>query len=43
MPVEVDAYAFTKYILKQWFHYEYHYPNDIYDGLLDIYIAKYYK
>ena len=43
MSVEVDAYAFTKYILDKWFNYEYHYPNDIYDEILNKYIAKYYK
>ncbi|MCR5786943.1 MAG: hypothetical protein K6G28_04515 [Acholeplasmatales bacterium] len=43
MSIEVDAYAFTKYILDKWFNYEYHYPNDIYDEILNKYIAKYYK
>lgn len=43
MSVEVDAYAFTKYILKYWFNYEYHYPNDVYDEILNKYIAKYYR
>jgi hypothetical protein len=43
MSVEVDAYAFTKYILDKWFNYEYHYPNDIYDEILNKYIAKYYR
>lgn len=43
MSVEVDAYAFTKYILKNWFNYEYYYLNDIYDEILNKYIAKYYR
>ena len=43
MSVEVDAYAFTKHILDKWFNYEYHYPNDIYDEILNKHIAKYYR
>lgn len=43
MSVEVDAYAFTKYILKEWFDIDYHYPNETYDQILTIYINKYFK
>ena len=43
MPVEVDAFAFTKYILKEWFNIEYHHYDPTYDALLTIYIDKFYK
>ncbi len=41
--IEVDAYAFTKYILKEWFDYDYHHCDEAYDALLTLYINKYYK
>ncbi len=40
--LEVDAYAFTKYILKEWFNIEYHHNNLDYDKALDIFIKHYY-
>ena len=43
MPVEVDAFAFTKYILKNWFNYDYHHYDETFDCLLDLYINKYFK
>ena len=43
MSVEVDAFAFTKYILKEWFDYDYHHYDEAYDVLLTLYINKYYK
>lgn len=43
MSVEVDAFAFTKYILKEWFDYDYHHYDEAYDALLTLYINKYYK
>ena len=43
LPVEVDAFAFTKYILKEWFDYDYHHYDEAYDALLTLYINKYYK
>ena len=43
MPVEVDAFAFTKYILKIWFNYDYHHYDEAYDALLTIYMNKYFK
>ena len=43
MPVEVDAFAFTKYILKEWFNIDYHHYDYTYDALLEIYIDKFYK
>ena len=43
MPVEVDAFAFTKYILKEWFNIDYHHYDLTYDAVLTIYIDKYYR
>ena len=43
MPVEVDAFAFTKYILKNWFNFDYHHYDEAYDTILSLYIDKYYK
>lgn len=43
LAVELDAYAFTKYILKEWFDYDYHHYDVTYDLLLGLYITKYYK
>ena len=41
--IEIDAYAFTKYILKKWLYFEYHHLDKTYDEILDLYISKYYK
>ena len=43
MPVEVDAFAFTKYILRHWFHIDYHHYDPAYDAVLELYINKYYR
>ena len=43
MSIEIDAFAFTKFILKEWFQYDYHHYDLIYDELLNIYINKYFK
>ena len=43
MPVEVDAFAFTKFILKEWFNIDYHHYDPAYDAVLSLYINKYYK
>ena len=43
MSIEVDSFAFTKYILKEWFNYDYHHYDEIYDTLLTLYIDKYFK
>jgi len=43
MPIELDAYAFTKYILKEWFNIDYHHHDLIYDTVLSLYIEKYFK
>ena len=43
MSVEVDAFAFTKYILKEWFNIDYHHYDPTYDAVLTIYIDKLYK
>ena len=40
--IEVDAYAFTKYILKKWFDYDYHHHDSNYDMVLDELINKLY-
>lgn len=39
--IEVDAYAFTKYILKSWFHIEYNHHDHKFNQLLENYIIKY--
>lgn len=41
--IEIDAYAFTKYILKEWFDYEYHHHDITYDTVLGLYINQFYK
>lgn len=43
MSVEIDAFAFTKYILKEWFNIDYHHYDPAYDALLILYIEKYYR
>lgn len=43
MPIEVDAFAFTKFILKEWFNIDYHHYDLAYDTVLSLYIDKYYK
>lgn len=43
IPVELDAYAFTKYILKEWFNIDYHHHDLLYDTILYFYIEKYFK
>ncbi len=40
--IEIDAFAFTKYILKEWYQIEYKHYDPIYDGVLDLFIKKYY-
>lgn len=40
--LEIDAYAFTKYLLKEWFNIEYHHNDLDYDKTLDIFINHYY-
>lgn len=42
MTIEVDAFAFTKYILKKWYKYDYHHSDKKYDVILQMYIDKYY-
>ena len=43
MAIEVDAFAFTKYILNNWFSIDYHQHDLVYDTILDHYIKKYYR
>ena len=40
--IEIDAYAFTKYILKEWLGIEYHHYDKNYDVLLEKFIKHYY-
>ena len=40
--IEIDAFAFTKYILKEWFAIEYHHYDKKYDEILDLFIYKFY-
>ena len=42
LSIEVDAFAFTKYILKKWFNIKYHHYDKEYDILLDKFIEKFY-
>lgn len=40
--IEIDAYAYTKYILKRVYKIEYHHYDPLYDELLDKFIFYYY-
>ncbi len=40
--IEIDAFAFTKYILKDWYGIDYHHHDKNYDYLLSKFINKYY-
>lgn len=42
LSIEVDAFAFTKYILNKWFNIEYHHYDKEYDKLLDLFIERFY-
>lgn len=39
--LEIDAYAFTKVIMKDWFNKDITYPDDKYEEALNLYIKKY--
>ncbi len=39
--LEIDAYAFTKVIMKNWFNKDITYPDDEYEKALNLYIKKY--
>ncbi len=39
--IEIDSYAFTKYILNKWFDIKYTHYNKTYDDVLNAYIRKY--
>ena len=43
LPVELDAFAFTKFTLDKWFNIKVIHPYDIYDEIIDKYINKYLK
>ena len=43
LSVEVDAFAFTKYIMDKWFNIKTNHPDYIYDEILSRYINKYFK
>lgn len=40
--IEIDAFAFQKYYLKEFCGIETHYPNKEYDKILDKFIKKFY-
>ena len=42
LSIEIDAFAFTKYILNKWFNIEYHHYDKEYDKVLDLFINKFY-
>lgn len=39
--LEIDAYAFTKVIMQEWFNKDITYPNDEYEQAICLYIKKY--
>ena len=39
----MDAFAFTKYIMKEWFDIDVIFPNLDYDSVLEMYIEKYFR
>lgn len=39
--LELDAYAFTKYIMKKWYDREAPHPDELFDTLIDHYIEVY--
>ena len=41
--IEIDAYAYQKFMLKKLFDIDWHYPNEEYDKVIDSYIKKYLK
>ena len=41
--IEIDAFAFTKYIINKWFDIQIYHPNVIYDEILSKFIQKYYS
>ena len=43
LSIEVDAFAYTKYIMKKWFDMDVEYPDVIYDAVLNVYSKKYYE
>ena len=42
LSIEVDAFAFTKYIMDKWFGIKIYHPEPIYDEILSRYITKYF-
>ena len=40
--IEIDAFAFQKFFLKEVYGIETHYPNEAYDKILDKFIEKFY-
>ena len=39
--LEIDAYAFTKLIMKNWFNQDITYPDEEYEKAINLYIKKY--
>ena len=42
MTTELDAFAFTKYIMKEWYNINIVFPDIVYDEILTRYINKYF-
>lgn len=40
--IEIDAFAFTKFIIDRWLGITIYHPDAIFDELLNKYIQKYY-
>lgn len=43
LSIEVDAFAFTKHIMKKWFDIDVIYPNVMYETVLKAFCKKYYQ
>lgn len=43
LSIEVDAFAYTKYIMKKWFDIDVVYPDVMYERVLKAFCNKYYK
>ena len=40
--MELDAFAFTKYIMNKWYNINIKFPDIVYDELINMYIDKYF-
>ena len=41
LSVEIDAYAYQKYMLKLLYDIDWHYLDSVYDGIISLYMIKY--